>query len=175
MKRFGPAVVLLLIQLLPAIVAGQGLNSRSFDTLPNARTKSPEQTIDSGERKKSVNAAKPRQSIGPTCPASGASLRSTDSNYCSVIISIGVGSIARGIPISLCEAELTADSYTPHALGGPGGGGAGPELEVIFVPSGNAVTAYTMRQLKSPETFIDIVPLSHGSTKSVSTTRKKLW
>jgi hypothetical protein len=69
-----------------------------------------------------------------------------------------VGGIGRGIPISLCEAELTPDTYTPHALVGPGS--VGTELEVLYVPSGNAITPYTMRQLKSPETFIDIVPLN---------------
>ena len=159
MKRFGLTAVFLLIQLLPAIAVGQGLDSRSFDTLPNARTNSLEQPLASGEKKQSLNAAKSQRSIGPTCPVSGKSLRSTDTNYCNVITSIGVGLSARETPISLCEAELTTDSYTPHALGGPGGGGEGPELELIFVPSGNAFTPYTMRQLKSPETFIDIVPL----------------
>ena len=157
MKRFGLTAVLLLIQLLPAIAVGQGLDSRTFDTLPNARTKSLEQPLASEEKKQSLNAAKSQRSIGPTCPVSGKSLRSTDSRYCSVILSIGVGLSARGTPISLCETELTPDTYTPHALGGPG---EGPELEVIFVPSGNAFTPYTMRQLKSPETFIDIVPLN---------------
>ena len=156
MKRFGPAAVLLLIQFLPVVVVGQGLDSRSFDTLPNASTKSLEQTTASEEKKQAVNAPKPQRLFGPTCPASGKSLRSTDSHYCSVILSIGVGR-ASEIPISLCEAELTTDTYTPHALGIPR---AGPELEVIYVPSGNANTPYTMRQLKSAETFIDIVPLN---------------
>ena len=91
MKRFGLIAVLLLLQLLPATAVGQGLDSRSFDTLPNARTKSLEQPMASAERKNSVNAAKPRQQpMGPTCAASGTSLRSTNSNYCSVILFIGV-------------------------------------------------------------------------------------
>src|SRR5947207_8280518 len=160
MKRFNVTAVLLLIHLLPAIAIGQGLNSRSFDTVPNARTKNLEQTIDSEERRTSVNVAKPQRLIGPTCPVSGKPLRSTDPKFCSITISMGAGRFAGGIPISLCEAELTEDTYTPHALGGPGGSGVAPELEVIFVPSGNASTPYSMRQLKSPEIFIDIVPLS---------------
>jgi hypothetical protein len=160
MKRFNLTAGLLLIQLLPAIAMGQGLNTRSFDQLPKVRIKKLEQTIDSDETKKPVNVAKPPQLIGQTCPVSGKPMRSTDSNNCSVMISVSAGPIAGGIPISLCEAELTEDSYTPHALGGPGGSDVGPELEIIFVPSGNSSTPYTMRQLKSPENFIDIVTLS---------------
>ena len=159
MKNFNVTAVLLLMQLLPAIAVGQGLNSRLFDTLPNARTRNVEQTIDSEERTKSVNVTKLQQSIGSTCPVLGKPMRSTNST-CSIIITIGAGNSARGIPISLCQTELAEDTYTPHALGGPGGEGVSPELEVIFVPSGNASTPYTMRQLKSPETFIDIVRLS---------------
>lgn len=71
-----------------------------------------------------------------------------------------MGSIARGIPISLCATKLTADSYTPHALGSPGGGSEDPELDVIFTPSGNVSTPFTLRQIRSPEGFIDIVPLN---------------
>jgi hypothetical protein len=159
MKRFKVTEVLVLIPLLTAIAIGQGLNRRSFDTVPNA-TRNLEQAIDSEERKKSVNVAKPPQLIGPTCPVSGKPLRSTDPRFCSVMISVSAGPSAGRIPISLCEYELTEDTYSPHRLGSPGGSDVGPELETIFVPSGNASTPYTIRQLKSPETFIDIVPLS---------------
>jgi hypothetical protein len=102
----------------------------------------------------------------------GQELKSTNSSNANVIMYIGLGHLAdgRAAEISLLESRITADSYTPDVLGFsmPDGRNGAELIRDDSVPArkisdgtpNGGYIARRLRQVKVPETLLDIVIIS---------------
>jgi hypothetical protein len=147
-------VLLTFVLLLSTIALPQGLDSRSFDTLPRRNSVGKSEGIPTNSR----------AAAQPVCPVYGKPLTTMNTDYANIQFSVGMGSLADGTqirPLKLYLSELTAESYTPAALSDAVWDGVSPEIEVIKTPPAGFGALGFLRQVKTPETFVDIVTLSN--------------
>lgn len=144
-------VLLTFVLWLSTIALPQGLDSRSFDTLPRRNG------VPKGE-----GVATSRTAAQPICPAYGKPLTTLDANSGNASRSFSLGHFPGGEirPLRLHLSELSPESYTPAALGDGAADGAGPGYESIKTEPVSYGARALLRQIKTPEVFVDVVTLS---------------